>query len=210
MKCSLYILLLVSLLTGIVSATPAAPTADDDSVIDEYKIKVAFLYNFFNFIEWPKDKMNDPEAPFVIGLVGAASDDNFVKAFDPLTKKQVKSHTILIKKFNDLGPLFRSQKDDPASRDALIRSMKKCHVIMFCERDGHQIENLPLIIKTLEGASVLMVGERPGFIESGGHINFLIEKNKIRFEINLMTAKEDQLSIRAKLLKLARRVVKDD
>jgi hypothetical protein len=51
------------------------------------------------------------------------------------------------------------------------------------------------------------VGETPGFLDAGGMIGFLLEENKVRFEINLNAADSARLKIGSRLLILARRVV---
>jgi len=65
------------------------------------------------------------------------------------------------------------------------------------------------IIDIVGKDGVLTVGDTSGFIESGGGINFLMEENKIRFDINLTAAEKAGLKIRSQLLRLAKRVVKD-
>jgi hypothetical protein len=52
---------------------------------------------------------------------------------------------------------------------------------------------------------VLTVGETERFTQTGGMINFIMEGNKIRFEINDETAKKAGLKISSKLLSLALR-----
>jgi hypothetical protein len=51
---------------------------------------------------------------------------------------------------------------------------------------------------------VLLVGEDPGFADQGGTVNFYMDENKIRFEINPEIAKQDRLKISSKLLGLAK------
>jgi len=51
---------------------------------------------------------------------------------------------------------------------------------------------------------VLTVGETDRFAQSGGVINFILEENKVRFEINSETAARARLKISSKLLALAR------
>jgi len=55
-----------------------------------------------------------------------------------------------------------------------------------------------------------MAGEQAGFLENGGHINFVPGKGKVRFEINLAAAKRHGLTIRSKLLRVAKRVIKKE
>jgi hypothetical protein len=55
-------------------------------------------------------------------------------------------------------------------------------------------------VKQLDGRSVLTVGEMPGFTETGGMINFVLEGTKIRLQINNEAAINARLKISAKLL----------
>lgn len=55
----------------------------------------------------------------------------------------------------------------------------------------------------------MTVGETDGFLESGGIVNFLMEDERVRFEINNTAARQAKLKIRSKLLRLAKRVIGD-
>jgi len=46
-------------------------------------------------------------------------------------------------------------------------------------------------------------------LKVNGIINFLLEENKVRFEINLNAARESKLVIRSQLLRLAKNVIED-
>ena len=50
---------------------------------------------------------------------------------------------------------------------------------------------------------VLLAGETPGFAEQGGTVNFYVSGETVRFEINVATARRQNLNIDAKLLSLA-------
>jgi len=56
---------------------------------------------------------------------------------------------------------------------------------------------------------VLAAGEMPHFAQSGGAVNFILEGNKVRFEINLDATAQARLKLSAKLLALAGSVVED-
>jgi hypothetical protein len=51
------------------------------------------------------------------------------------------------------------------------------------------------------------VGEAHNFAEDGGMIEFLLEGNKIRFEINLGAVNAAKLKMSARLLTLAKTVI---
>ncbi len=58
----------------------------------EYQIKAAFIYNFINFVDWPKEKMAESNEPVIIGIVGK---DPFGDAFAPVKDKEVKGKKFL-------------------------------------------------------------------------------------------------------------------
>ena len=51
---------------------------------------------------------------------------------------------------------------------------------------------------------MLLVGEQDGFATQGGLINFYLEQNRVRFEINPGEARRREVRISSKLLGLAR------
>jgi hypothetical protein len=56
----------------------------------------------------------------------------------------------------------------------------------------------------LGSRNILTVGEFQGFATRGGAINFYIESNKVRFEINLAAAQHEGLKISSQLLSLGK------
>jgi hypothetical protein len=51
---------------------------------------------------------------------------------------------------------------------------------------------------------ILTIGDAPGFARRGGIINFMLEDNKVRFEVNVEAAKHAVLNISSRLLALAK------
>lgn len=188
-------------------AMPIATMAETNSeLMREYQIKAAFLYNFINFVDWPKEKMPDNNEPITIGIIG---NKDFIKAFDPIKDKKIRGKNIVIKYFKDLKELKKSESGNDSRRKQTIELLKKCHIVFLCTRNSKSIDNSAKIIHALKNSPVLTVGEQADFLENGGNISFLVEKKKIRFEINLDSAKRNNLKIRSRLLKLARRVIKE-
>jgi hypothetical protein len=56
----------------------------------------------------------------------------------------------------------------------------------------------------VRGLPILTVGEAPGFAEHGGVIRFVLEDNRVRFEVNVAAAHQADLTISSRLLTLAR------
>jgi hypothetical protein len=55
----------------------------------------------------------------------------------------------------------------------------------------------------LEGSPVLTVRDLPSFVSNGGMIQFILQDNKVRFEVNLTAAEKAGLTLSSQLLKLA-------
>lgn len=173
----------------------------------EYQIKAAFLYNFVRFVEWPEEMEAETEKPITIGIIGSG---DFIKAFDTIHLKEIEGRNISIKYFTGYEKLKRDPKADDPQWDKHIDALKVCHVLMFCANNSGQVRNSEQIIKALKELPVLTVGEGDGFLESGGIINFIKQDEKIRFEINNTVARKAKLTIRSKLLRLAKKVIDEN
>lgn len=190
----LYILLTLSIaLQGI----PALAYDDKSDLNREYQIKAAFLYNFMQFVDWPEEKVSDTNDPIILGIIG---DDPFGDAFKPIESKRIKGKKSLIKRFEGIEKLKKSD-DKGQSKIELIR---QCHLLFICSSEK---ENLKDVINLVSGYDILTVGETPNMLESGGIVNFLLDENKVRFEINLSTARRENIKIRSQLLRLAKKVI---
>ena len=177
-----------------------AQEADNSDLSREYKIKAAFLYNFIQFVDWPEGKTTGQNDPIILGIIG---EDPFGDSFEPIKNKQTKGRKSFINRFEGIEKLKKS--DDKGK--SKIDSLRKCHLLFICSSEK---DHLTDIIKLVDEHGVLTVGETSTMLKSGGVINFLVDENKVRFEINLSAAKQEKLKIRSQLLRLATRVIDDD
>jgi len=76
-----------------------------------------------------------------------------------------------------------------------------CHVLFVSSSEAERLDG---VIAKTKGAHTLVVGDTEGFARRGVAINFFIERNKVRFEINPAAARRAGLKISSKLLRLAR------
>jgi hypothetical protein len=147
----------------------------------EYPVKLAFLYNFAKFVEWPADSYNAPGAPLSICIVG----------HDPFSL--------------DLEGELRTRKAWGHNIDVLTmrptETLSTCHMVFIPATEKDQAGK---IVRGLTGSSTLTVGETEGFAAIGGIINLTVEKSEIHFEINRVAADRAHLKISAKLLSLAK------
>lgn len=144
----------------------------------EYEVKAAFLYNFAKFIEWPGDKTG---GPLVVGVLGK-------DPFGPVLEQTIKGKSI-----NDRPLAVR--------RFARLEELQPCHMLFIASSEDRRLEP---IFKALAEAQVATIGETEGFARRGGTINFFLDGNKVRFEVNVEAVARARLRMSSKLLSLAR------
>jgi YfiR/HmsC-like len=168
------------LILGMLVLAPCCALAQDDGE-PEYRVKLAFLYNFTQFIEWPTEAFSAPAAPLVICVAGR---NPFQGEVDRGSRRRTADgHPIQIKQ---LGPT-----DDPrACQMIFVRSSAK-------RATGKMLE-------AVRGSSTLTVGESADFAAQGGVINFTLAESRLGFEINLDAALQTRAVISSKLLALAK------
>lgn len=169
----------------------------------EYTIKAAFLFNFVKFVDWPAIKEAN-NVPIIIGIIGK---DPFGTAFDSVKDKQVKGRKTVIKSFKSYKDLEAAGTSNNVESADTIESLKKCHLLFICSSEKEKITEITALAQK---NSILTVGETPDLLQSGGIIKFLMEDNKVRFEINLTASKQASLTIRSQLLRLAKRVIGEE
>lgn len=193
--------------TLVLLSVSAAPVPADSDVSREDRIKAAFVYNFMNFMDWPKERIVDANQPIIIGVIGSS---DFAEVLKPIEQKKVKDRRISVQYFPGYEKLGKSDGPGDRRREQKIEKLKVCHVLLLCTWDNGPIENSGAIVKALANSPVLTVGEIDGFLASGGIINFLMKDEKVRFEINNRAARRAGLMIRSKLLRLAERVIEEE
>ncbi|MEO8070947.1 MAG: YfiR family protein [Acidobacteriota bacterium] len=156
----------------------AAPFAQQSL---EYEVKTQFLYNFFNFVEWPSGAFAQSDSPFRLCLVG---DDPFGPLLDALVKGQaVSGHRIVI--------------------DRLVENpgIGGCHALFISHVDDAR---LAAIMNAAAHQSILIVGESRRVLELCGGIAFVVDGERVRFDINVSALASRRLKASSKLLRLAR------
>jgi hypothetical protein len=139
------------------------------------------LFRSGRFIDWPSKVFPNKNAPFVIGILGK---DPFSGALDQIAKlRKIDDRPIVIRRFNSL------------------RDFRPCQILFVPKTISSTVQTAA--IKKLNAQPVLLVGEVPSFTRQGGTLNFILEDDSVRFEINAEIAKRQRLSIDAKMLQLA-------
>jgi hypothetical protein len=158
------------------AAMPGNAYANDKDVHED-EVKAAFVYNFAKFIEWPTGKTNEAINLCILGE-------------SPLGFSALKAIDGRIAQDNPLTTKLLTKPDD----------INDCHIIFIAASERNKITQL---LKTAHQQHTLTVSDMDEFAEMGGAIGLVKIDDKIRFEINLLAAKEAGLSISSRLLSLA-------
>lgn len=142
------------------------------------KIKAVFLYNFTKYIEWPPPYK---EGNFVIGVFG--------------------TNSALLAELNRMA----SQKMAGAQKIE-VRNLPsadgaaKCHIVYLQPDKGSELSD---VMSKIKGKSTLIITEKPGLARQGAAINFVVQENKTKFELNKGNAEKYDLKVSSNLLSLA-------
>lgn len=177
-------ILIVALSVSLSWAPDACTQVRDASDSSEYLIKAGFIFNFAKFVEWPTAAFPASDSPIVIGILGT---DPFGTIIDQIVQdKKIGARGFVVKR-------LRWGTD--------LKDLKDCKILFVGASEKAHVDELVQIVK---GLPILTVGETPGFAEHGGVIRFVLEDNRVRFEVNVEAAHQADLTISSRLLTLAR------
>jgi hypothetical protein len=165
--------------------TPDGP-APASAAAKEYQVKAAFLYNFTKFIEWPPRSFSGPEDPIVIGVLG---DGPFAAELEQV---------VMNRNVNGRGLVVKPVVSVAEAQSVDVLFVSEAQEYMFGE-----------IAPVIAHNPILTIGESRAYAHSGGIINFVLDNDKVRFEINMEAAERAGLKVSAQLQKLARAITKE-
>ncbi len=145
----------------------------------EVGVKAAYLYKFAAYVEWPPAASMRADAPFIIGIVGAA-ELNKIKA-----------------------------TANPNSRAMEVRVLRAgdatagVHILFFGQQDAPRLSRA---LGATVGQPLLTVTENGAGLVTGSIINFVTVSDRIRFEVSLPNAERNSIKVSVRLLNVALRV----
>ena len=176
-----FLAVLLSLLLAGVGQPGRAQTAEE-----EYRVKAAFIFHFAQLVDWPADLPVDTENSLFLCTLG---EDPFHGVLEATVGGKIIGNRVL-----RIRHLAQAQ------------DLQSCQILFI---DKGQSRRIPALLAALHHAPVLTVGETAGFAAAGGMIGFLLQENKLRFEINLAAAESARLKIGSRLLLLAQTVIQE-
>lgn len=173
-RCFLRLFILLTLMLFFSTTSIETAHAEERSP-SEWSIKLAFIYNFAKFIQWPA---GIPSSELVIGVMGQAAGPELSDQ-----KKEVAGRRVILRHVQR------------------IEQARECHIVFVPAAEKGL---LPQVIKTLEGRPVVTVGDFDGFLRAGGMINLVPTKGRLNFDINVGATKKAGVTVGYQLLRLAR------
>ena len=144
-------------------------------------MQAGFITKFPLFVYWPDDAWVPGDGPLVIGVIGES----------PVLA--------------DLQQLARYTEIDGSALE--IRQLAGpgdaggCQIVFIAAGEDAHLE---AILAVLHGRPVLTVADSPGFGARGVHINFYVESERVRFELNQRACAEAGLGLSFRLRNVAR------
>ncbi|MEQ1601791.1 MAG: YfiR family protein [Methylophilaceae bacterium] len=154
--------------------------ADAGDNTKEYRIKAAFIYNFFKFVEWPSTAASRTTWNLCV-----AGTDPFGDALDAIDGRMAQGKPVQI------------------LREVKGEALKGCHMVFTAEKEAAKLQSMLHQVST---SAVLTVGEGAMFTENGGMVGLLLLNEKLVFEVNLEPAQRTGIRFGAQLLRLAQSV----
>lgn len=179
------------LLLGLLSAALLFPHASAEEVQSEEQavatsIKSAFIRYFCTYIDWPDSAFATPESPIVIGVIGSEAMADTLHAVVGNRTAHGRAMEVRL-----LDP------DDPL--DAL-------HLLFVADA---MRKHIPGLAAEAAAHGVPVITESPGGLEAGGAFNFIIEDDRVKFDISPAVIRSLGLDVSAQLFTVARVIRKE-
>jgi len=149
----------------------------------ENHVKALFLYNFANYVEWPKSAFATPTTKLRMCLFGLADFATTLKVYD--------------------GTIIGERELEVFESAEISKISKGCH-ILFVSKDKKS--KLPNFFKNIKYLYVLSIGDSDKASSDGEIISVVRTTDRVQFDIDLSLATANRLTISSDLLSLARRI----
>jgi hypothetical protein len=143
----------------------------------DYRFHSVFIYNFTKYIQWPAAQQS---GEFVIGVLGTSAISAELEKM--AANKMVGTQKIVVKKYKSAA------------------EATDCHILFLPSTSTYNFDD---IHKKFKGKPTLVITEKPGLAQKGSGINFIMQDNKWKFELNEAATQSAGLKVSKELSKLA-------
>ena len=141
----------------------------------ETAVKATYLYKFAPFVEWPAKAFETPTSPLMVCVQG---DDPFGPMLDrAIAGQKVDAHPVQLRRLE------------------VVDAASGCHIAFIA---GSKRQAQAEALKALRGTGALTVTDG-----GAGAIRFVMQNDRVRFEIDPAEVSADGLVLSSKLLSLA-------
>jgi hypothetical protein len=174
----------LALLACLVSLLTTLSASGEDAIAqasrpNAYQVQAAYLYNFGKFVKWPSLAPANQSGAFTICVLGQDPFESVLVS--TLTGQTVGGKPVVVKRLTR------------------VQDAAQCHILSLSTTQ----RDLKGTLAAIDDSSVLTVSDMPDFSKRGGMIQFVLEGDRVRFEINLESAEKSHLVFASELLKVA-------
>jgi hypothetical protein len=149
--------------------------------VREYAMKTAYLYNFAQLAEWPPSTAEKGGLAFNLCVFGT---EEWGDAFGLLRGKEVNGRPLLIRNV------------------VLPTEVRECHILFVGEGDRRRGDRL---LDGARGLPILTVTDDVGMRDA--ILIVIRDKQRLAFEVNMVSLRSTNLQLSSKLLRLAVSIV---
>jgi hypothetical protein len=143
------------------------------------KAQAMFIFNFCRLIEWPAAYRSGPFRIAVLGTTAVADE------LDLYTReKKVGTQDIQVVRFKS------------------VEEISACHILFVPFARSKQLPEISSAIQG-DGKSILIISEKSGALNEGSAINFIIQEDKLKFELKCENANKQGIKVSSKLQEMA-------
>lgn len=164
-------------LTGFVLRSAGTARAAEIAA-QEHQVKAAYVFKLGLFTEWPTNRFSTAESPLVIGVIG---NEPVARALDKIA---------ISGKVNERQLEIRRMKPG--------ENLSVCHILFIGEG-----QNYKPILRKVQHASVLTIGDQEDFAKYGGGFNLVQVGDRIKFNANRAAITTASLKVKAQVLRIA-------
>jgi hypothetical protein len=173
-RSMLGIVLPVLLLPALAYSAPA---------VTEVELRVALLFNFMRFTEWPNGALGADGVPVTVCI--ARGDAEMKEALSVLETRTIREHPIAVRQI---------------SRP---REVNACHILYLPDSLPGRMSDYT---DAAQPGRTLTISNHAGFIDNNGMIGLKLAGGRYRFEVNNEAVRRAELRLHPQLLNLAARV----
>lgn len=151
-------------------------------VPQEYKLKAAYLFNFARFISYPDEAIVQNQGILNFCVIGP---NPFASLLSKVESKRVQNYQLKVH--------YLQRSSD----------LQQCHIAFYTDLSVSDLKTLDF---ENDDSLTVNVSDTPGFVDSGGDIEFVVKHERLQFIINNSSLISKGLQPRASLLELAAEV----